>query len=90
MRSCDTCRERRAWDKPGHTVMPCTAPPGKFNQEVECDLMFYKQEHNICYIIHRCIRYATWNGDTRQDDEQHPGYIPSVLDVVWTRKGTLL
>eukprot|EP00959_Pyramimonas_sp_CCMP1952_P084461 1766491-Pyramimonas_sp.AAC.1 len=32
---CDTCRECRAWDKPGHTVMPFTALPGKFNEEVE-------------------------------------------------------
>eukprot|EP00959_Pyramimonas_sp_CCMP1952_P190224 3979240-Pyramimonas_sp.AAC.1 len=54
----DTCRERRAWDKPGHTVMPSTALPGKLNEEVECDLMFYRQEHNIFHIIDRCIRYA--------------------------------
>eukprot|EP00959_Pyramimonas_sp_CCMP1952_P419493 8786730-Pyramimonas_sp.AAC.1 len=53
-----TCRECRVWDKPGHTVMPSTALPGKFNDEVECDLMFYNQEHKIFQIIDRCIRYA--------------------------------
>eukprot|EP00959_Pyramimonas_sp_CCMP1952_P162815 3403632-Pyramimonas_sp.AAC.1 len=39
--------------------MPATALPGKCNEEVECDLMFYKQEHNLFHIIHRCMRYAT-------------------------------
>eukprot|EP00959_Pyramimonas_sp_CCMP1952_P139974 2929242-Pyramimonas_sp.AAC.1 len=39
--------------------MPSTALPGKFNEEVECDLMFYKQEQKIFQIIGRCIRYAT-------------------------------
>eukprot|EP00959_Pyramimonas_sp_CCMP1952_P451660 9456680-Pyramimonas_sp.AAC.1 len=56
---CDICRECRAWDKPGHTVMPSTALPCNFNEEVECDLMLYKQEHHIFHIIDRCIRYAT-------------------------------
>eukprot|EP00959_Pyramimonas_sp_CCMP1952_P143527 3004679-Pyramimonas_sp.AAC.1 len=41
---CDTRRARRAWDKSGHTVMSYTALPGKFNEEVECDFVFYKQE----------------------------------------------
>eukprot|EP00959_Pyramimonas_sp_CCMP1952_P114632 2396693-Pyramimonas_sp.AAC.1 len=51
---CDTCRECSAWDKPGHTFMPSTALPGKFNEEGGCDLVFYKQEHNTI-----CVRYAT-------------------------------
>eukprot|EP00959_Pyramimonas_sp_CCMP1952_P166477 3479837-Pyramimonas_sp.AAC.1 len=56
---CDACRECRAWGKPGHTSMPSTALLGKFNEEVECDLMFYKKEHRIFHSIDRCIRYAT-------------------------------
>eukprot|EP00959_Pyramimonas_sp_CCMP1952_P046412 969350-Pyramimonas_sp.AAC.1 len=55
---CDTCRECRAWDKPGHTFLSATALPGKFNLEVECDMMFYKQEHKIFHMIDRCVRYA--------------------------------
>eukprot|EP00959_Pyramimonas_sp_CCMP1952_P219026 4579532-Pyramimonas_sp.AAC.1 len=53
---CDICRERRAWGKPGHAIVPSSAPPGKFT---ECDLMLYKQEHETCHSIDRCIRYAT-------------------------------
>eukprot|EP00959_Pyramimonas_sp_CCMP1952_P007143 149462-Pyramimonas_sp.AAC.1 len=55
---CDTCREFRAWDQPGHAVMPSTALAGKFNEEVECDLMFYKQEHNLFHTVDRCIRFG--------------------------------
>lgn len=36
---------------PGHAVMPSTARFGKFNEDVVCDLMFYKQEHYILRII---------------------------------------
>eukprot|EP00959_Pyramimonas_sp_CCMP1952_P237211 4957719-Pyramimonas_sp.AAC.1 len=56
---CDMCRGCRAWGKPGHVVMPSTALPDKFNEEVECDLMLHKQEHKVFQIIDRCIRYAT-------------------------------
>eukprot|EP00959_Pyramimonas_sp_CCMP1952_P407909 8548610-Pyramimonas_sp.AAC.1 len=55
---CDTRRECRAWGKPGHAVMPSTALPGKFNEEVEGGLMSYKPDHKILLNIERCIRYA--------------------------------
>eukprot|EP00959_Pyramimonas_sp_CCMP1952_P470693 9497115-Pyramimonas_sp.AAC.1 len=35
--------------------MPSTALPGKAH-DVECDLMFYKQEHKVFHRIDRCIR----------------------------------
>ena len=54
----DSCRECRAWEKPGNTVMPSTALPLQFNKEVECDLLFYKSEHKVFHIIDRCIRFA--------------------------------
>eukprot|EP00959_Pyramimonas_sp_CCMP1952_P297893 6231495-Pyramimonas_sp.AAC.1 len=68
---CDTCRECRAWDKPGHTVMPSTASPGKFNDEVECDLMFYQITPDISYYrsLH-AICY--WDGNTGQNDDYYP------------------
>eukprot|EP00959_Pyramimonas_sp_CCMP1952_P288635 6035999-Pyramimonas_sp.AAC.1 len=39
--------------------MPSTALPGTLNEEVECDMMFYKQKDNIFHVLDRCIRYAT-------------------------------
>eukprot|EP00959_Pyramimonas_sp_CCMP1952_P240930 5035455-Pyramimonas_sp.AAC.1 len=56
---CDTRRECGAWEEAGRAYVPSTALPGKFNVEVGCDLMFYKQEHKLFHIIDRCIRYAT-------------------------------
>ena len=38
----DTCRECRAWQKRGNEVMPSLSLPTKFNEQGECDLMFYK------------------------------------------------
>eukprot|EP00959_Pyramimonas_sp_CCMP1952_P379448 7948370-Pyramimonas_sp.AAC.1 len=55
---CDTCRVCRARGKLGHAVMPSTALPGKFSEEVDCDLMSYKHEHNRFHIIDRCVRYG--------------------------------
>ena len=37
---CDTCRECRAWQRPGKTVMASVSLPTKFLQEGECDIMF--------------------------------------------------
>eukprot|EP00959_Pyramimonas_sp_CCMP1952_P017549 372401-Pyramimonas_sp.AAC.1 len=56
---CDTWRECRAWDKPGHAVMPSTASSCGFMEEVGCDLMFYKQEHHIFHSTDRSMRYDT-------------------------------
>ena len=54
---CDTCRECRAWEKPGHSTLPSLSLPGKFLDEAECDLFIYKQ-HIVFHIIDRCIRWA--------------------------------
>ena len=53
----DTCRECRAWERPGTSTLPSVSMPSSFNQEVECDLFFYKK-HIVFHIIDRCIRYS--------------------------------
>ena len=45
----DTCRECRAWQKPGNTITASISLPTKFNEEGECDLMFYKKEDRLSY-----------------------------------------
>eukprot|EP00959_Pyramimonas_sp_CCMP1952_P046771 977124-Pyramimonas_sp.AAC.1 len=40
-------------------VVPSTALPGNFDEEEECDLMIYKQEHNLLHILDRFIPCAT-------------------------------
>ena len=53
----DTCRECRAWERPGTSTLPSVSLPGRFNEEVECDLFFYKKRI-VFHIIDRCIRYS--------------------------------
>eukprot|EP00959_Pyramimonas_sp_CCMP1952_P015803 334173-Pyramimonas_sp.AAC.1 len=55
---CDTCRERRASEKSGRTRMSSSALPGKFNDAIDCDVMFYNQENDVFHIIDRCIRHG--------------------------------
>eukprot|EP00959_Pyramimonas_sp_CCMP1952_P246379 5150050-Pyramimonas_sp.AAC.1 len=38
----DSCRECKAWEKPGDAVMPSMSHPGKFSEEIECNLMSCK------------------------------------------------
>ena len=67
---CDTCRECRAWDPPGHKIMPSISLPMKFNAEGECDLMFYKG--NIAFhSIDRAIRLS----DGCEVQDKLKGYI---------------
>ena len=53
----DTCRECRAWQKRGNVVMPSLSLPTKFNEQGECDLMFYKR-HIAFHITDREIRLS--------------------------------
>ena len=53
----DTCRECRAWERQGTSTLPSVSMPSSFNQEVECDLFFYKK-YIVFHIVDRCIRWA--------------------------------
>ena len=53
----DTCRECRVWERPGNSTMPSVSLPTRFNQECECDLLFYKR-HIAFHIMDRAIRLA--------------------------------
>ena len=53
----DTCRECRAWQKHGNVIQPSMSLPGKFNEEGEADLFFYKNYIGF-HIIDRAIRLS--------------------------------
>eukprot|EP00959_Pyramimonas_sp_CCMP1952_P323463 6768797-Pyramimonas_sp.AAC.1 len=40
---CDTCRDCRAWERPGNSTLPSVSFPGNWLDEGEVDLMFYKK-----------------------------------------------
>ena len=57
-----TCRECRVWAKGGKATVPSVTLSERFNQHVECDLMFYKQ-HIIFHLMCRCtMLVATLQG----------------------------
>ena len=51
-----TCRECRVWAKGGNATIPSVTLSERFNQHVECDLLFYKQ-FIIFHLIDRCTRW---------------------------------
>ena len=53
----DTCRECRAWKRPGNAIIASVSIPTKFNEEGEADLLFYKR-HIAFHIIDLAIRLS--------------------------------
>ena len=55
----DTCRECRAWQRPGNAVLPSVKLPDKFNEAIQGDVFFYKGEsHKVFHIIDECLRFS--------------------------------
>ena len=52
-----TCGICRAWNRPGPRSVVSTRLPDKFNQEIECDLLFVGS-HVVLHVIDRCIRWS--------------------------------
>ena len=50
------CRERRARERPGSSTLPSVGLPGRFNEEVECDVFLSK--HVAFDVADRCARRA--------------------------------
>ena len=51
----DTCRECRAWQKPGPDPSPTVELATRQDEYIEADIMFYK-EHMIWHMIDRADR----------------------------------
>ena len=74
-----TCRQCRAWMSPGSATVSSITLPERFNQHVECDLMFYKA-FIIFHMIYRCARWhAAKIVQTKFEDE-----LLNALFTVWT------
>ena len=78
---CDTCRECRAWDPPGHKTMPSISLPTKFNTEGECDLMFYKRKIAF-HIIDRTIRLS----DGCEIQDRHKDTLLDAYATSWVQR----
>ena len=55
----DTCRECRAWQPAGNTVLPSGNLPERWLQAGEGDILFYKGvDHAAFHIMVRALRYG--------------------------------
>ena len=69
VRTVDTCRECRMWSRPAHETIPTLRMSTKFNEHVECDLIYYR-EFIIFHLICCCTRWhAAVHVNTRSEEE---------------------
>ena len=78
-----TCRECRMWMPPSDDVIPQIQVASKFNEQVETDLMFYK-EHIVHHFLCRCIR---WHAGRESPDKKEPTLLNGV-ETVWIQHYT--
>ena len=75
---CDTCRVCREWAKPGPSNACSVDMTDKFNQQVECDLMFV-HKHIIFHMIDRCTRWHAALVVPNKEDET----LIKAIDTGW-------
>ena len=54
----DTCQVCRAWAKPGPRTVTTSSLPTRFNQVIQCDLLFIKDKV-VLHTIDVCTRYTS-------------------------------
>ena len=77
----DTCRECRAWQKRGNEVMPSVSITTKFNEQGECDLMFYKRSIAF-HIIDRALRVS----DGCEVADKHTNTLLNAYATTWVQR----
>ena len=77
----DTCRECRAWQRPGNTVVASVSLPTRFNEEGECDLMFYKN-YIAFHIIDRAIKLS----DGEQIHDKSTNTLLDAYTSAWVQR----
>jgi hypothetical protein len=64
----DTCRECRRWQKPGNETIASANISTKFDEDVEMDLMFYKED-TVCHCIDRASRWRATKSIADKTDQ---------------------
>ena len=79
----DTCRECRAWQPAGNTVLPSVNLPERWLQAGECDLLFYKGvDHIAFHIMDRALRY----GDGEEITGKSMKDLTDAYTTVWYQR----
>ena len=76
----DTCRVCRAWGRPLPKAVASLEVAGRFNDQVECDLLFVERLI-ICHLVCRCIRWRA--GDFVPD--KLAASLTAAIDRSWVR-----
>jgi hypothetical protein len=73
-----TCQVCRTWAKPGPDHACSVEIPDKFNEQVECDLLFI-EKHIIFHMMDRCTR---WHA-ARLIPDKTEGTLMKAIDELW-------
>ena len=72
----DTCQVCRTWSKPLPASIATATISTVFNEQVECDLLFYKK-HIILHMMCRCIR---WHAAKVIPNREMPTLVQAIDD----------
>ena len=73
-----TCSVCRAWAKPGPSNACSVDLPDRFNQQVECDLLFV-HKYIIFHMLDRCTR---WHAASVIPNKEE-GTLMKAIDTIW-------
>ena len=76
----DTCQVCRAWTRPTPRAVATSALPTKFNQTVQCDLLFVKDKI-VLHTIDVCTRFTA----AEVVADRHTSTLLTALQVSWFR-----
>ena len=74
----NNCRECRKWQPPAHQTIPTLPLSTRFNQHVECDILFYKDQMIIRLV---CCASRWHNGQSISD--KHDSTLLAAVDRSW-------
>ena len=80
---CDSCRECKAWERPGNTVISSYNLPTKWLEVGETDLLFYKgTEHVAFHLMDRALRF----GETQKVDSKTAEELQTAYLTLWYQR----
>ena len=74
-----TCQLCRAWTKPGPSQLCCDEDTNKFNEHVECDLVYLDKQH---IIVHMLDKFTQWQV-ARLIHEISEVTLKDAIDKMW-------
>ena len=70
----NTCMECRKWQPPAHQTIPTFRLSTRFNQHVECDILFYKDQ----MILHLVCCASQWHNGQNISDKRDSTLLAAI------------